>query len=261
MGDPKMPRKIYTTPGHPWQSERIAQENKLLEEYGLKNKREVWKHYTQLRNFRQRARQIAAMGNSEQAQLLQVELFAKLKRIGALAKANITLDDVLTLEINNLLERRLQTIVFRKGMAHTPKQARQFITHGHVSLNGHRVTAPSYIVDKEEESNISFRGQSLLAKPHPAVPKVTTALDEMKRDIAIAKGEKPEAEAAMAPEAEAAKPESQTAKAPKPKGPKPEGSKQDTPKQDEAKPDAPETPEKTAGPQAAEPAQEASKNG
>jgi len=189
MGDPKRPRKRYTTPRHPWQKERIKDENKLMAEYGLKNKREVWKHYTQLRNYRQRARQLAAVGETEQANLLRKELFAKLTRMGVMDKKDPTLDDVLTLEINDFLERRLQTIVFRKGMAHTPNQSRQFIVHGHISLKNGRVTAPSDIVDKSQENEISFRGNSILAKPHPAVPKVTSALDELKQDIATAKGE------------------------------------------------------------------------
>jgi len=193
MGDPKLPRKRYKTPGHPWQSARIAVENKLISDYGLKNKREVWKHDTQIKDFRQRARLIAAMGDSEQAQQLKTELFAKLKRTGLLTKNEPSLDDVLSLDINNILERRLQTIVFRKGMAHTPKQSRQFIVHGHVCLRDSRITAPGYIVTKEEENRITFRGKSVLAKPHPSVPKVTSALDEMKRDIAIAKGEDPTA--------------------------------------------------------------------
>lgn len=254
MGDPKRPRKIYATPGHPWQSARIERENKLISEYGLRNKREVWKHYTQLKTFRQRARQISAMGKSEQAERLKSELFSKLTRIGAITKSEPSLDDVLSLEINNILERRLQTIVFRKGMAHTPKQARQFIVHGHVCLHDKRVTAPSYVVNKEEEGAITFRGTSILAKPHPAVPKVTTALDEMKRDIAIAKGEdvtaptKPEAakpSAESKPEKKKPEQEQSAAKPPEAKQPdaKPSEEKQAEPKQPEAKQPEPEVKE------------------
>ena len=50
MGDPKKQRKKYETPLHPWQGERILAEKKIMEEYGLKNKKEIWKMNSMLRN-------------------------------------------------------------------------------------------------------------------------------------------------------------------------------------------------------------------
>ncbi len=73
-----------------------------------------------------------------------------------------------------MLERRLQTVAYRKGLAHTPKQARQFITHGHVTVNGQRVSVPSYKVEIDEEGDISFDEHSPLADElHPERRRVT----------------------------------------------------------------------------------------
>ncbi|PSQ42016.1 30S ribosomal protein S4, partial [Halobacteriales archaeon SW_5_68_122] len=79
-----------------------------------------------------------------------------------------TLDDVLSLDVTDILERRLQTVAYRNGLGNTPKQARQFIVHGHVTVDGARVNAPSYKVDVAEEDCIEFDDTSPLADDlHP----------------------------------------------------------------------------------------------
>ncbi|MFN3384470.1 MAG: 30S ribosomal protein S4, partial [Archaeoglobaceae archaeon] len=83
----------------------------------------------------------------------------KLQKFGIL-KENATLDDVLDLSVENFLERRLQTIVFRQGLAKTVKQARQMIVHGHIEVDGRKVTCPSFIVLKDLESKIGVRGRN-----------------------------------------------------------------------------------------------------
>ena len=81
---------------------------------------------------------------------------------------NISLDAVLELKIENVLDRRLQSVVFRNGLANTMKQARQFITHGHIGINGVPVTAPAHLVSKKEESAIGFVDTSALKdEMHP----------------------------------------------------------------------------------------------
>ena len=52
MGDPKKQRKKYTTPRHPWQRDRLDEERQLLKDYGLKNKKELWKFESLLRKFK-----------------------------------------------------------------------------------------------------------------------------------------------------------------------------------------------------------------
>ena len=81
----------------------------------------------------------------------------KLVNLGLLQKGQ-GLDDALALTVENILDRRLQTIVFRKGAAKTPRQARQFITHGHLSIEGRRMVYPSYMVPAEEEAKINIKG-------------------------------------------------------------------------------------------------------
>ena len=158
MGDPKFSRRSYDTPSHPWQGERIKAEVVLVNQYGLKNKTEVWKAQTIIRNFRGQSRELQARlrGGEAQAKVESEALIAKCGRMGLLPMEGATLNDILTLNEENILSRRLQTIVFEKGMASTVGQARQMIVHGHIFMNGHRVTVPGYIVTRKEESSIMY---------------------------------------------------------------------------------------------------------
>ena len=173
MGDPKFPRRKYDTPSHPWQGDRINLENDLIKKFGLKNKREVWKAQSKLRRFRQQARHLNArlrMGDI-QAEKEKDLLLNKLIKIGLLQK-NDDLNDVLTLELESILNKRLQTQVYLKGLAHTAKQARQFIVHGHVSVQGRKVTIPGYLVKRDEEPTIEYNPYSSLTNElHPMRPK------------------------------------------------------------------------------------------
>jgi small subunit ribosomal protein S4 len=99
---------------------------------------------------------------------MESELLAQLKKKGILQETAV-LDNVLDLTIEDILERRLQTIVFRKGLARTTFQARQLITHGHVTIDNRRVTIPGYIVQKEEESKIVYSPESAIAKQEHAL--------------------------------------------------------------------------------------------
>ena len=158
MGDPKFSRRSYDTPSHPWQGERIKAEVVLVNQFGLKNKTEVWKAQSILRNFRKQARELQALLRTGDAQAKRESdaLLRKCGRMGVLPMEGSTLNDVLVLSEEDILGRRLQTIVFEKGMASTVKQARQMIVHGHIFMNGHRVTVPGYIVLRKEESSIEY---------------------------------------------------------------------------------------------------------
>ncbi len=162
--------KFYETPNHPYQDDRIAEESGLLGRYGLKNKEELWRTQSQLRSFRREARALLGRegAGGESADEEAQEFLDRLRRIGILGN-EAGADDVLSLEVTDLLERRLQTIVYRQGLGNTPKQARQFITHGHVEVDGHNVTIPSYTVPVSEEGSIEYDETSPLADElHPA---------------------------------------------------------------------------------------------
>ncbi|MEO2241172.1 MAG: 30S ribosomal protein S4 [Euryarchaeota archaeon] len=169
MGDPRKPRKKYETPRHPWEKERLEYEKKLMRKYGLRRKRELWKHQTQLKRWRDRAKRLMAATGPE-AQREREALFRKLYELGILDKPpeEATLDDVLRLSVEDVLERRLQTIVYRKGLAKTPLQARQLIVHRHIAIGDRIVTVPSYLVTREEEDQVQYSPYSPLRdEDHP----------------------------------------------------------------------------------------------
>jgi small subunit ribosomal protein S4 len=145
-------KKTYKRPKKPFDKERIEAEKELMKKYGLRRKREIWKAEEILRKYRRLARRLAA----EKNEVLEKQLIEKLKRMGIMENGN-TLDDVLSLTVEDILKRRLQTVVYQKGLARTPKHARQLIVHGHVFVKGRRVTFPSYLVPKEEEDKIEVK--------------------------------------------------------------------------------------------------------
>lgn len=160
--------KRYETPNHPFQDSRIAEEGELLAQYGLRNKEELWRAQSELRRIRREARQLLGeLATTESKSLEHGEFLERLRRYGILGPEG-GLDEVLALEVNDILERRLQTIVYRKGLANTPQQARQFVVHGHVTIGGKRVRRPSYTVEIDEEETIEFDETSPLADDlHP----------------------------------------------------------------------------------------------
>ena len=156
MGDPIRFRKKYGTPALPWVSQRISEENKILSQYGMKNKTELWKVEALLRKYRRLARQLIGTKGAESEKKRKI-LVDTLARIGVLAAA-ATLDDVLSLELRDFLDRRIQTIVYRKGFALSAKEARQLITHGHVTYKGARHTTPGTIIPKSQEDVVLYIG-------------------------------------------------------------------------------------------------------
>jgi len=170
MGDPKHSRKKFENPPHPWQHDRIQEENEYLKHYGLRNKKEFWKAKSTLKRIRGQARNLQARlrYGDKQANMEKEALIDKLRSKGYLKGEESTLNDILNLSVENILNRRLQTVVYHKGLSHSPKQARQFINHGHIEVNGRRVTVPSYSVKKEEEPTIKYHGSSPLTDElHP----------------------------------------------------------------------------------------------
>ena len=151
----KRQRKKYDRPLKPYDKQRIEEERNLSQTYGLRRKKEIWRAESILRNFRRQARMLEARKDKEKETIL----LSKLNKM-ALVDKNATLDDVLALTLEKLLERRLQTIVFKRGLANTPKQARQYIVHGHIAVDGSKVKWPSYLVNVDEEDKIKFYPKS-----------------------------------------------------------------------------------------------------
>ncbi|HTT34815.1 MAG TPA: 30S ribosomal protein S4 [Thermoplasmata archaeon] len=170
MGDPKFLRRSFDRPKRPWDAGRMEEERKLLVKYGLKNKRELWKAQSTLRGFRRQARDLQARfrAGDPQAKRETEALLGRLTRLGLLPVGSPTLDDVLALTLEELLNRRLEWIVYTKRLAPTPLGARQLIAHGHLAIGDHRVTRPGYLVLGAEEPRIAYAGGSpLLSEEHP----------------------------------------------------------------------------------------------
>ena len=251
MGDPKFSRRKYDTPSHPWIGSRITEENEILKKFGLKNKREIWKAKSYMSHARGQARHLSALlriGNV-QAEKESKKLLLRLQRYGIIPDTS-NLDDVLAIDIENVLNRRLQTVVYHKGLSNTAKQARQFIVHGHIAINGKRVTIPGYLVPKDEEDFINYSPRSDLnnelhpMRPKPegyeepvSAPSVTSEepSKEAPKDAPSKKEEKPE----IKPAGKEAKPEDKPSKEEKPEI-KPAG-KEAKPEEKPAKQDKPET--------------------
>ncbi len=158
MGDPKRQRRKFDTPRFPWRKDILDEELKLLGTYGLRNKHELWRQKTTLSKFRGIARSLIGRSPEERMKM-ENELLTRLKKLGILQETAV-LDDVLDLSIEDVLERRLQTLVFRKNLAKSVHQARQLITHGHVVIGDRRVTVPGYTVSREEEKVLNYAPQS-----------------------------------------------------------------------------------------------------
>jgi len=165
MGYPGKNHKSYQPPKRPWEKSRIEAETRLVIEYGLRNKREVWKAQEHLRKYRKAARNLLALGSSSADKTLydakKEELISHLQRAGLLGP-DADIDDVLALKVQTQLERRLQSIVYRRGLARSPKQARQLITHGHIAIGDRRVNIPGYHVTRTDETQVAYSGKSPL---------------------------------------------------------------------------------------------------
>ena len=174
---PGKKHKSYETPNHPWQDTRMAGEVELVKAYGLRNKREVWKAESILRKYRSDAMGFLALAASSpdgelkgHAKVEADQILGRLIRYGIL-KPDSGVDDILGLKTEIILERRLQTQVLRLGLARTVRQSRQFITHGHIAINGRRATIPSMLISTEDEMNITYYGESpLTTESHPERP-------------------------------------------------------------------------------------------
>jgi len=169
MGDPKTPRRVWKKPKRPLNYDLMMDELKTLGTFGLKTKKELWKTQTELSRVRLQARSLLALRQEERERKEPI-LIQSLSKIG-LVDQNSTLDDVLNLQVNDLLSRRLQTIAQRKLFFKTPYQARQAIVHGHIMIGDSVVTIPSYIVKTEEETKIHLTPESsfneTLSEPEP----------------------------------------------------------------------------------------------
>jgi small subunit ribosomal protein S4 len=196
MGDPRRLRPKYETPKVVWNKERIEAERKLIEEYGLKNMREVWIAQKEVRTIRRIARNLLSLG--EKGDAASRKIINKAVRLG-FVKEGAGLDDLLALSVRDVLERRLETRVQKRGLSRSLRQARQLITHGFISVGGRKASAPGYIVPVSEEQTITY---------FKAIDLNAPVMAQARQDSAgsVQHAETPEADAAPAAEAVPAAP-------------------------------------------------------
>ena len=164
MGEPKFARPKFDTPSHPWKAARIEEEHAIQANHGLKNMREIWKAKSQLRRHRRQAmRLIGVVDTSEAHGKREMDDLLRSLHNKGLISSEATLDDILSLSTEDILNRRLQAQVYYKGLAISMKQARQFVTHGKIVVGNQKVTIPSYPLSRDEEENLTW---------HPSCPWV-----------------------------------------------------------------------------------------
>lgn len=156
MGDIKRRRKLFSRPRKLYDATRIGAENQVVKKFGLKNKKEIWKAKSKVSLFRRRAKSLIGKDMEQQQ-----KFFEKLNKLGL---NTVMVSDVLALTEEDLLNRRLQTIVFKKKLANSPTQARQLIVHKRILVDGKAVNIPSFIVTRELEPKIALKAVMVKTK-------------------------------------------------------------------------------------------------
>ena len=169
MGDPKFARPKTSTPTHPWKQARIEEEHELKDKYGLKKvggMREIWREKSALRRHRNQAMKLIGRVDSSEGHFAREkgDLIDSLYRKGLLSQGS-DIDDVLQIDVEHMLSRRLQSVVYYKGLAPTMRSSRNLIVHGHISIGNQRMTVPGYHVLRQEEDDIQYSSNSPYADP------------------------------------------------------------------------------------------------
>ena len=148
MGEPKISRPKTQTPTHPWKQARIEEEHALKEKYGLKKiggMREIWREKSALRKHRNQAMKlIGRVDASEGHYAKEKEQFLQSLYSKGLLVSGAGIGDVLEINVEHMLSRRLQSVVYFRGLAPSMRAARNLIIHGHISIGDQRMTVPGY---------------------------------------------------------------------------------------------------------------------
>ncbi|GAA6019551.1 hypothetical protein JCM10207_003740 [Rhodosporidiobolus poonsookiae] len=151
------PRAVSKVPRRPYESARLDAELKLAGEYGLKNKHEIWRISLILSKIRRAARELLKLDEKDPKRLFEGNaLIRRLIRIGVLDETRMRLDYVLALKVEDFLERRLQTQVFKSGLAKSIHHARVLIRQRHIRVGKQVVNVPSFVVRLDSQKHIDF---------------------------------------------------------------------------------------------------------
>lgn len=160
--------KVFKTPRRPYEKERLDQELKLCGEYGLKCKREIWRVQFLLAKLRAAARELLTLEEKDPKRLFEGQaLLRRMVRYGLLTEEEQSLDFILLLTTQRILERRLQTKVFKNGLAKSIHHARVLIKQRHIRVGKRLVNVPSFMVRTDSEKHIAFAYTSPLGQGRP----------------------------------------------------------------------------------------------
>ena len=152
---------VAKQPRRPFEKERIDAELKTIGEYGLKNKREVWRVQFTLSKVRKQARDLLTLSEKDPKRIFEGQaLLRRLMRVGILDQEHAQLDYVLALTIENFLDRRLQTLVVKLGHAKSMHHARVLIRQRHIVVGSQLVNVPSFMVRLDSEKHIAISSKS-----------------------------------------------------------------------------------------------------
>lgn len=170
----KRKHKKYSRPKRPFDKTRIIEEAKIKKEFGLKNKKEIWKSDSEIKSIREKAKKLIS-SDVENQQALYERLKKKGFNVNSIA-------DVLSLDKRDYLKRRLQTILVTKGIVSTSKHARQLITHKKVFVGSKLVDSPSYIVPSEFEDKITLKTKKESLKKKEEIKEENEDLKEVESE-------------------------------------------------------------------------------
>ncbi|CEO98457.1 Small ribosomal subunit protein uS4 N-terminal domain-containing protein [Plasmodiophora brassicae] len=167
--------KTSKTPRHMFEKERLDRELKLVGEYGLRNKRELWRVQLTLAKIRKSARILLTLEEKDPRRIFDgAALLRRLTRMGLLTEAEQKLDFILALTVEKFLERRLQTKVFKDGLAKSIHHARVLIKQRHIRVGRRIVNIPSFAVRVDSEKHIDFALTSPFGQGRPGRVKRKT---------------------------------------------------------------------------------------
>merc|ERR1711966_52334 len=135
----------------------LDREMKLLGEYGLRCKKEIWRAQYSLAKIRAVARTLLTMPEKDPKRMFEGSaLLRRLMRLGLLTETENKLDYVLGLTLEKFMDRRLQTRVFSAGLAKSIHHARVLIKQRHIRVGKRLVDVPSFMVRLDSEKHIEF---------------------------------------------------------------------------------------------------------
>merc|ERR1711939_413208 len=175
--------KTYKVPRRPFESARLDSELKLAGEYGLRNKREIWRVMLTLSKIRRAARELLTLDEKDPRRLFEGNaLIRRLVRIGVLTEDKMKLDYVLALKVEDFLERRLQTQVYKLGLARSIHHARVLIHQRHIRVGKQIVNVLSFVVRLDSQKHIDFALTSPYGGGRPGRVKRKRAKAAEKKD-------------------------------------------------------------------------------